>query len=168
MSCRQTPPLLRGADTMPLSLPTVRSLALATSLSLLALGLSAPVYAQAQPAYPPEGQRTVEFYVQHPDMRYRVNRACLNDPGHYRNNPDCFNADQANLEAAARQSHREIGNTSDPRTPAYWDKRPREREFKLGFCSRMTPEHRAQSATCAPAEQSLVNEQQASNSNRYR
>ncbi len=144
---------------MPVSLPTVGSLALATSLSLLALGLSAPVHAQAQPAYPPEGQRTVEFYVQHPDMRYRVNRACLNDPGHYRNNPDCFNADQANLEATARQSHREAGDLSNPSTSAYWDKRPHEREFKLGLCSHMPPEHQAK-AYCYPAQQSLAMERQ--------
>ena len=144
---------------MASNLPTVGSLALAASLSLLLIGLSAPARAQAQAPYPPEGQRTVEYYVQHPDMRFRVNRACLNDPGHYRNNPDCFNADQANLEAAARQSHREVGDLSNPSTPAYWDKRPHEREFKLGLCSHMPPEHQAK-AYCYPAQQSLAMERQ--------
>ncbi len=87
---------------------TVQSLACALSVSLLPLGLSAPAHAQG--AYPPEGQRTVEFYVQHPDVRHNVNRACLNDPGHYRNNADCFNADQANIwKAEARKAQASHG-----------------------------------------------------------
>ena len=144
---------------MTINLPTVGSLTLALSVSLLPFGLAGAAHAQA--AYPPEGQRTVEFYVQHPDVRNNVNRACLNDPGHYRNNPDCWNAEQANTEAAARQTHRMAGDTSDPRTPAYWDKRPNERQFTLNLCSHMTPQHVRESPSCGPAAQSFMEQHQA-------
>lgn len=129
---------------------------------LLPLVLAAPAWAQGAP---PEGQRTVEFYVQHPDLRARVDRACLNDPGHLRDNPDCWNAHRANLEATARETHQMAGDTSDPRTSAYWDKRPNERQFKLGFCKRMTPESAAR-AGCLPAEQSWLSEHQNAASGR--
>ena len=144
---------------MTINLRTVRSLTLALSVSLLPLGLAGAALAQG--AYPPEGQRTVEFYVQHPDVRNNVNRACLNDPGHYRNNPDCWNAEQANTEAAARQTHQMAGDTSDPRTPAYWDKRPNERQFTLNMCSHMTPQHVRESPSCGPAAQSFMEQHQA-------
>jgi len=145
---------------MSFNLPTVGSLALVLSVSLLPFGLAGSAHAQG--AYPPEGQRTVEFYVQHPDVRNNVNRACLNDPGHYRNNPDCWNASQANTEATARETHKMAGDTSDARTPAYWDKRPNERKFEINLCSHMTPEHVRASSTCGPAAQSLMAEQHAS------
>lgn len=141
---------------MTIKLRTVRSLTLALSVSLLPCGLASAAHAQG--AYPSEGQRNVEYYVQHPDVRNNVNRACLNDPGHYRNNPDCWNAEQANTEAAARQTHKMVGDTSDPRTPLYWDKRPNERQFKINLCRQMTPEHVRASSTCGPAAQSLIAE----------
>ncbi len=142
---------------MSRNLCTVQSLALALSVSLLPVGLAAPAHAQAP--YPPEGQRNVEFYVQHPEMRSRVNRACLNDPGHYRNNPDCFNADQANLESEARKAQAShAGNVGNPLSPAYWTARPHDRAFKLGYCNRMTPEHQVL-ADCGPAQQSFAMEQ---------
>ncbi len=142
---------------MTINLPTVGSLALALSVSLLPLGLAGAAHAQA--AYPPEGQRTVEFYVQHPDVRNNVNRACLNDPGHYRNNPDCWNAEQANTEAAARQTHKMAGDTSSPDSVTYWDKRPNERQFKVSICKNMPPAHQMK-AGCGPAQQSMAMEQQ--------
>lgn len=119
-------------------------------LALALLPFALP--ARAQPV-PSEAQRTVEFYVQHPALRSRVNSACLNDPGHLRNAADCWNAHRADLVASARQTHELAGDSSDPRTSAYWSKRPNERQFKLGFCRRMTPETAAQSG-CLPVEQS--------------
>ena len=135
---------------------TVRRLA----LSLLPLAVTLPASAQSTP---PEGQRTVEFYVQHPDIRARVDRACLNDPGHLRNNPDCWNAHRANLEDAARKAHAADGNASDPRAPAYWTARPNERKFTLAMCSHMTPEHMRADSACAPAAASFLAEHPASN-----
>lgn len=139
------------------SLRTVRSLA----LCLLPLAAAGPP-ARAQ-SDTPERQRTVEFYVQHPDMRDRVNRSCLNDPGHLQANPDCLNADRANLEAAARETHQMAGDTSDPRTPAYWDKRPNERKFTIAMCSHMTPDHARADTACAPAAASFLAEHPAHN-----
>ena len=147
---------------MTINLRTVRGSALALSVSLLSFGLAASGYAQG--ASPTEAQRNVEYYVQHPDLRNRVNRACLNDPGHYRNSPDCWNAGQANTEAAARQTHQMAGDTSDARTPAYWDKRPNERKFKITYCNRMTPQSAAL-AGCIPAQQSWLSEQSRNKTN---
>lgn len=127
------------------------------ALFLLPL-LSAPAWAQG---VSPEGQRTVEFYVQHQALRSQVNRACLNDPGHLRNNADCWNAHRADLEATARETHQMAGDSSDPRTPAYWTKRPNERQFTLNLCSHMTPEHVRESPACGPASQSYMAERQA-------
>lgn len=126
---------------------------------LLPLVLALPAWAQS---VPPEAQRTVEFYVQHPALRSRVNSACLNDPGHLRNASDCWNAHNADLQATARETHRMAGDSSDPRTPAYWDKRPNERKFTLTICSHMTPEHARADPACAPASASMFAEQQAS------
>ena len=130
---------------------TVRRLA----LSLLPLAVTVPAWSQSAP---PEGQRTVDFYVQHPSIRARVDRACLNDPGHLRDSPDCWNAHRANLEDAARKAHVADENASDPRTAAYWTARPNERRFKLSYCRHMTPDAAAR-ALCLPAEQSFVAEQ---------
>lgn len=131
-----------------LNLPTVGR----ASVLLLPMILALPAWAQS---VPPEAQRTVEFYVQHPSLRSRVNSACLNDPGHLRNAADCWNAHNADLQATARETHKMAGDSSDPRTPAYWDKRPNERKFKLSYCQHMTPETAAR-ALCLPAEQSFV------------
>ena len=131
------------------------------TVQVLALGLlSLAVPASAQPV-PPEAQRTVEFYVQHPALRSRVNSACLNDPGHLRNAADCWNAHRADLVASARQTHELAGDSSDPRTAAYWTKRPNERRFTLNLCSHMTPEHARADPACAPAAASIMAEQQA-------
>lgn len=132
------------------NLCTVRSVA----LSVLSLTFAAPACAQSAV---PESQRTVEFYVQNPSIRARVDRACLNDPGHLRNSPDCWNAHRANLEESVRKARQNDGDTSDPRTPAYWTARPNERRFTLAMCGHMTPEHQQEDSACAPAAASLAN-----------
>ncbi len=136
------------------NLPTVGRFAL-----LLPLFLALPAWAQP---LPPEAQRTVEFYVQHPALRSRVNSACLNDPGHLRNAADCWNARSANLQATARETHQMAGDTSNPDTQAYWDRRPNERQFKVHLCSMMPIEHQIK-AGCGPAQQSMRAVQQQSN-----
>lgn len=141
------------------SLPTVGRFVLA--LSLLSGAFAAPAWAQGAP---PEGQRTVEFYVQHPALRSQVNRACLNDPGHLRNSADCWNAHRADLEFTARETHQMAGDASNPDTPAYWTKRPNERRFKINLCQHMPIEHQIK-AGCGPAQQSMLMEQQGIRSN---
>ena len=140
------------------SLPTAGRLAFA--FLLLPVAFAAPAWAQGAP---PEGQRTVEFYVQNPALRSQVNRACLNDPGHLRNNADCWNAHRADLEATARETHQMAGDTSNPDTPAYWTKRPGERQFKLNLCQHMPMDHQIK-AGCGPAQQSLLMEQRGGKS----
>jgi hypothetical protein len=39
--------------------------------------------------------KTVEWYVQHPDWRAKINRACMNNPGEAMHVPDCLNASEA-------------------------------------------------------------------------
>ena len=137
----------------------MRSSCIVQVLALALFPLGAPAWAQPVPS---EAQRTVEFYVQHPGLRARVNAACLNDPGHLRNAADCWNAHRADLVASARQTHEMAGDTSDPRSPAYWTKRPNERRFTLTMCSHMTPEHARADPSCAPAEASMQAEQRSS------
>ena len=130
--------------------------ALATALFLL----PPATLARAQPL-PPENQRTVEWYATHPAERAQVRRICLNDPGHLATSPDCINAKRGDLEAAvgsARRSDTGI-DMSDPDTPEYWTRRPGDRTLKLAYCRRLTPAEAAR-ATCRPAQQSLLMEQQ--------
>lgn len=134
---------------------TVQGLRVALLLSLLPI-LAGP--AEAQSPIPPEGQRTVAWYAAHPSERARVRSACLNDPGHYRNNPDCINAQRGDLAAAAAAARRQVGDTSSPSSPAYWTKRPNERRFKLAYCSRMNAQQQA-AADCGAAQQSLLMQQ---------
>ncbi|NPD69602.1 hypothetical protein HPQ61_23120 [Acetobacteraceae bacterium] len=101
----------------------------------------------------------MEFYVQHPSLRSRVNSACLNDPGHLRNAADCWNAHNADLQATARETHRMAGDTSNPDTQAYWDKRPNERKFKVNICKNMPIDHQIK-AGCGPAQKSMLTAQQ--------
>jgi len=117
-------------------------------------------HAGAQPL-PPESQRTVEWYASHPSERTQVRRICLNDPGHLAMSPDCINAKRGDLAAAIGPSRRggQGVDLSDPDTPEYWTKRPADRAHKLAYCNRMTPEAAAR-ATCRPAQQSLLMEQQ--------
>jgi hypothetical protein len=134
---------------------TVQALALASSLSLMPLLAES---ALAQSMIPPEGQRTVEWYAAHPAERAKVRSACLNDPGHYRNNPDCINAQRGDLSAAAATARQHAGDLSSPSSPEYWTKRPNERRFKLAYCGRMNAQQQA-AADCGAARQSLLMQQ---------
>jgi len=135
---------------------TVQILALGFVLSFVFLDGSA----MAQPL-PPESQRTVEWYASHPSERSQVRRICLNDPGHLAQSPDCINAKRGDLAAAGIPTRRGSQgiDMSDPDTPEYWTKRPADRKLKLTYCSRLTAEEAAR-ATCRPAHQSLLLEQQ--------
>lgn len=128
------------------------------AIALFLLSTSAP--AKAQPL-PPENQRTVEWYRAHPTEREQVRRLCLNDPGHLARSPDCINAQRGDLAAAISPSRRDgTGiDMSDPDTPEYWTRRPTNRTVKLAYCSRLTAADAAR-ATCRPAQQSLLMEQQ--------
>jgi len=95
-------------------------------------------------------ERTVTWYADHPDVMARVLGLCRNDPGHGRDNPDCINADQAQILVAEREARAHIGDLTPPSSPRYWAARPQERAEKLADCARMRPEDRARSF-CAAA-----------------
>lgn len=114
--------------------------------------------AAAQGAVPSEAQRTVAWYAAHPAERAKVRAACLNDPGHYRNDADCINAQRGDLAAAATTARQHAGDASSPSSPQYWTKRPNERRFKLAYCGRMTAQQQV-AADCGAAQQSLLMQQ---------
>ena len=111
------------------------------TLPLLA-ALAAPAWAQER--------RTVTWYADHGQERASVQLACLDDPGHLANNPDCVNAHEASVEVALREARARTG-TMDPRKPAFWSADPETRRNKLIMCRR-NPEldH------CDVAERSLL------------
>ena len=134
-----------------------------TAVALFLLSIATPAKAQL---LPPENQRTVEWYRTHPTERAQVRRLCLNDPGRLAMSPDCINAKRGDLAAIAGPIRRDPTSRdttgidmSDPDTPEYWTRRPANRAHMLAYCNRMTPAQAAR-ATCRPAQQSLLMEQQ--------
>jgi hypothetical protein len=44
--------------------------------------------------------KTVSWYLSHPDVRAKVNKLCMNNPGEARKNADCINAEEASEHAS--------------------------------------------------------------------
>lgn len=108
-----------------------------TLLGLLALvvaGLGPALGQAGEQGLPPE-PRTVSWYADHPRARAKVQLACIDDPGHLADTPDCVNAHQASVEVALRKA-RGRASTLDPRDPAYWSSIPANRRSKLNMCRR--------------------------------
>lgn len=122
------------------------------SIALLIVAVAAPLPVAAQ--LPPARQRTVAWYVANPQERLAVRRACLNDPGHLEDFPDCRNAARAEQHTArATPPHQ----TRPARSMVeHWTTRPNDRALKLRYCSYLTPSQQAVSDDCATARQSLV------------
>lgn len=133
---------------------TMQQRALAVAALLL---LAAPLPSRAQ-GWQPDGGRTVQWYATHPAERERTRRACLNDPGHLEQTPDCINARRGELEAAAAANRQGRmtggGNVFGPLSPEYWAAHPAERELKLAYCRPMPPQAQA-AAGCGSVFQSL-------------
>ena len=134
-----------------------RAIAIPTGVALAALaGLLTAGPASAQ-GWQPDQPRTVQWYATHPSERERTRRACLNDPGHLEQTPDCINAKRGELEATAQANRSRTsggGGFLGPMSPEYWAAHPDERALQLAYCRRMTPEHQAE-AGCGPVFQSL-------------
>jgi hypothetical protein len=129
---------------------------------LFIIALFQPNAAQGQSITPRE-QRTVTWYVQNPQALDIVTQACRDNPGRFRADPDCINADQARVVVAHEQAERESNmrgagrvarpyDLTPPSNPQYWRDRPAERREKLAYCSRMTPYQQA-NFFCDPARQ---------------
>ena len=97
--------------------------------------LAAPLAAMAQDAAQKTPPRTASWYADHPEARAQVELACIDDPGHLANDPDCINAQQGGTEAALRDAHNH-SVILDPRDPAFWSSDPVTRHNKLLVCSR--------------------------------
>jgi hypothetical protein len=134
-------------------MPRICTVQILASLFLLPMLLVSPARADN---FPSESQRTVTWYVAHPDAREKIRRYCLNDPGHLQQMPDCINASRAELNAAASEAQQRAGDMSSPYTTTYWNARPNERAFKLTYCHRMTPQQQASNSICLAAEQSVA------------
>lgn len=94
--------------------------------------------------------RTVSWYADHQQQRAQVQLACMDDPGHLANDPDCVNAQEASVEVALRAARSRTG-TMDPRDPAFWSADPQTRRNKLLMC-RTNP----QLLFCDVAKRSLL------------
>lgn len=97
--------------------------------------LAAPLPATAQDAAQKTPPRTVTWYADNPQARAQVELACIDDPGHLANDPDCINAQQAGVEVALRDV-KNHGVILDPRDPAFWSSDPQNRHNYLLMCSR--------------------------------
>ena len=105
-----------------------------TVLFLLPI-LAASLPAMAQDAAQKTPPRTASWYADHPEARAQVELACIDDPGHLANDPDCINAQQGGTEVAIRNA-RNHGANLDPRDPAFWSDDPQNRHNYLLMCSR--------------------------------
>ena len=131
-----------------------RSFLPAMVVAVMLLAPGTPARAQG---WQPNQARTVQWYAAHPAERERTRRACLNDPGHLEQTPDCINAKRGELEAATQANRNRPsagGGFLGPMSPEYWASHPDERALQLAYCRRMTPEHQAE-ARCGPVFQSL-------------
>jgi hypothetical protein len=52
--------------------------------------------------------KTVSWYMSHPDVRARVNKLCMNNPGEARRNADCINAEVASEHASLDKMEAEM------------------------------------------------------------
>ena len=104
------------------------------------VALAAPALAQLET---PERDRTASWYVAHPAAMRAVRAACLNDPGHGMNNPDCINEQQAEFIVASRKANRAL-DRAPPSDPAYWRSQPADvLRYRVLMCSRIAPQYRA-------------------------
>lgn len=133
----------------------VRSAAILCGIAMTMLPAFATVAPACAQGWQPDQARTVQWYAAHPAERERTRRACLNDPGHLEQTPDCINAKRGELEAMA-QATRPAGTSRflGPMSPEYWAAHPDERALKLSYCRPMPPQAQ-QAAGCGPAFQSL-------------
>lgn len=115
--------------------PASRCATIVAVLPLLAAAGAWPALGQAEGQGLPPEPRTVSWYAEHPQVRARVQLACIDDPGHLARDPDCVNAHQASVEAALREARTRTGNP-DPSDPAFWIDDPANRRSKLNMCRR--------------------------------
>lgn len=91
---------------------------------------------------PPQSDRTVAWYADHPGALAAVTRVCRNDPGHGATNPDCMNASEAQVEVALRDARRHVDMTP-PTDPNYWRRHPAQLRMQALTCSRIAPQYQA-------------------------
>lgn len=139
-------------------LPASRAAVLLVGVAVMAPA-AGPSLAQprAQGSAEARDGRTVDWYLRNPYARMGVLDQCTNDPGRLRIHPDCINAQQADLADAARRLT--PGPPVSPDRPAWWSANPDTRASVLTRCRRMTPEQRRAYEVCAPARQSIIDEQ---------
>lgn len=123
---------------MPAAHRRLQALALAL-LPLLPMAHAPAVHArEGQQEAKKSPPRTVSWYADNPQARARVQLACLDDPGHLANDPDCVNAQQASVEVALRHFRTLDGAKLGPDDPAFWSADPQSRHNRLIMC-RLTP-----------------------------
>ena len=146
---------MRKVGYVPLTWRLVAAISIVSIAVLTATAMAQPL--------PFDGQRSAQWYADHPVERAQTRRACLTDPSRLGPTTDCVNANRGDAADALRRGSAGQ-NMSLPSSPDYWTQRPADRAVKLAYCSRMTPEHQAR-ADCGPARDSLVQEQQRGNRN---
>ena len=130
----------------PCTVQASRGRALILALLLAGLGGGQALALNGPDRTPP---RTVSWYASNPQARARVELACLDDPGHLNQDPDCINAHQASVEVALRAARSRTG-TMDPNNPTFWTNDPESRRSQLIMCRRNPG-----LAHCAAAKRSL-------------
>lgn len=97
--------------------------------------IAAPTSLTTAPSSSPP--KTVTWYANNRQERARVQLACIDDPGHLLNNPDCVNAHQASVDVAIREGKQHNGELN-PNKLQYWSDDPVGRRDQLILC-RLNP-----------------------------
>jgi hypothetical protein len=84
--------------------------------------------------------RTVSWYADHVSETQRVLQICRDHAGVAQHNPNCINADEAQILIVQRQM-RFAGTVGNPRTPRYWHERPLERDKQIWICDSIDQQH---------------------------
>lgn len=51
---------------------------------------------------PAKEPKSVQYYLEHPEERKTLVAQCKNDPGKYRDDPDCINAETADFRSQGK------------------------------------------------------------------
>jgi hypothetical protein len=84
--------------------------------------------------------RTVTWFADHPTELAGVLRLCRDNAGQARHNPNCVNADEAQILVTERNLAQAM-HPGDPTTPRYWQQRPAARAQQLWVCQTIQRQH---------------------------
>lgn len=104
---------------------------------------------------PPQDERTATWYAKTPAVAREVLAACIDDPGHARDNSDCYNAEQGLLNDSATKATANLHRFYPESDVRFWQNDWQHTVTVLKFCSKMTPAQKSQYGNCGIAREAL-------------